>query len=255
MSAFGDIYEEIRERFEEAIADDPQCKRLIKKVQRGQASYLDAHEYAVRVGMNASKTLVEKLCDDNGLLPTEMSQELIESYRTIVTGIMEDSFGLSADYARMVQENANKAANIGLKAQEAELDVERCTTLAERVATEGRGAEWLLDEPIINHSQHAVDATIEANAKQHSKFGLKPKMVRIYDASEVCEWCEALAGEYYYGEQPPDFFRRHDRCRCNIDYMTASGKTKVWSTEVVGSERTYVKKTSKKGGSYYARTK
>ena len=51
-----------------------------------------------------------------------------------------------------------------------------------------------------------------------------------------CEWCRALAGTYSYPDVPKDVYRRHQRCRCTVDYYPGNGKiqnvhSKQWNTQ------------------------
>ncbi|MDD6201372.1 MAG: hypothetical protein PUB13_00270 [Lachnospiraceae bacterium] len=39
-----------------------------------------------------------------------------------------------------------------------------------------------------------------------------------------CEWCRALAGTYSYPDVPKDVYRRHQRCRCIVEYYPGNGK-------------------------------
>ena len=56
-------------------------------------------------------------------------------------------------------------------------------------------------------------------------------------AGNCCDWCKSLAGTYSYPNNVPnDVYRRHQRCRCTVDYMPGDGKiqnvhTKQWKSQ------------------------
>ena len=69
----------------------------------------------------------------------------------------------------------------------------------------------------------AVTDTVQASASFQSASGITAKVIRTAHAG-CCETCAALAGEYVYGEQPADFFRRHNGCSCTVAYDPGSGR-------------------------------
>jgi hypothetical protein len=77
-----------------------------------------------------------------------------------------------------------------------------------------------------------VDDMVKANMDFHHKLGLKPRITRKA-AAGCCEWCDALEGEYEYPDDvPDDVFRRHQRCRCTVEYEPSSGrKQNVWTKQ------------------------
>ena len=66
-----------------------------------------------------------------------------------------------------------------------------------------------LNEPIKNITQAYYDEFVKENAESSAQVGLKTIVIRR-EIGRCCDWCASLAGEYEYGEQPADFFRRHD---------------------------------------------
>ena len=69
----------------------------------------------------------------------------------------------------------------------------------------------------------AVTDTVQASASFQSASGITAKVVRTAHAG-CCETCAALAGEYVYGKQPADFFRRHNGCSCTVAYDPGNGR-------------------------------
>ena len=84
-----------------------------------------------------------------------------------------------------------------------------------------------------NFSQAVVDATLQENVDFQGRAGLSPRIIRRSE-SGVCKWCRALAGVYDYPDVPRDVYRRHENCRCVVEYDPDTGKrqnvhTKVWT--------------------------
>lgn len=97
--------------------------------------------------------------------------------------------------------------------------------------------ERFLHEPIENIAQAYFDDFVKENARKSAQVGLKTMVIRR-EVGKCCDWCHSLAGEYEYGEQPPDFFRRHDYCKCMVLFKSVKGKyTDVWSKKEFETER------------------
>lgn len=97
--------------------------------------------------------------------------------------------------------------------------------------------ERYLDEPIKNITQAYYDDFVKENAKNSAQVGLKTIVIRR-EVGKCCAWCANMAGEYEYGKQPADFFRRHDYCKCMVLFRGVKGKyTDVWSKKEFESEK------------------
>jgi len=95
----------------------------------------------------------------------------------------------------------------------------------------------LLDDPIVNFSQSIVDDSIDKNAKFQSKVGLRP-IIKRRTFGHACEWCRNLAGTYEYRDAPDDIYRRHQRCRCTVEYDPGNGRMQdVWSKNWIGPDK------------------
>ena len=129
------------------------------------------------------------------------------------------------------------SSKIGIKAIEPALNQDRIDGIINRISNEEHFDEvkWILGEPVVNFTQSIVDDSIKANAEFQYKAGLTPKIIRTV-AGNCCEWCRALAGKYSYPDVPKDVYRRHQRCRCTVNYHPGDGKvqnvhTKEWKTK------------------------
>lgn len=118
-----------------------------------------------------------------------------------------------------VQEQANEAARIGIKAQKADLNRDRIDGIVNRISSEPFDVVfWLLGAPIQNFMRSVVDDHVEENADFQYKSGLQPVIKRTTDG-KCCKWCSERAGTYpYKPDMDRDVFRRHENCGCTVAY-------------------------------------
>ena len=84
----------------------------------------------------------------------------------------------------------------------------------------------MLDEPVVNFTQSVVDDSIKKNAECQYQSGLSPKIRRI-SMGKCCKWCDRLVGTYDYAtvrNTGNDVFRRHEHCRCTVEFITNGKK-------------------------------
>lgn len=134
----------------------------------------------------------------------------------------------------------NQSAGVGIKAVKPELNADRVEGIVNIVSGKANfdDIKYMLIDPVINFSQCIVDDTVQANAKQHYKAGLNPKIKRT-TTGKCCKWCSDVAGtlDYEEAKKTKDIFRRHKGCRCLVEYLPGDGRrqdihTKAWSREV-----------------------
>lgn len=221
------LLKKIKSEFEGARLDSEVLKDLLSKLHHSKASYLDANQYAIEVGEILSKVLGVSLTNET-LPDGKMYYNIAQR---VLTDVLGRNHELVSDYAEQVQKNLNSEAKIGLAAQVPELNQDRIAGLVNRLASEESfdDVRWLLEEPVVNFTQSIIDDTIQKNAEFHHKSGLQPEIVRK-SAYHCCEWCQEVQGIYKYPRVPKDIYRRHQRCRCTVDYDPKSGKVQnVWS--------------------------
>lgn len=221
------LLKKIKSEFEGARLDSEILKDLLSKLQHSKASYLDANKYAIEIGEILSKALGASLTNET-LPDGKMYYNIAQR---VLTDVLGRNHELVSDYAEQVQKNLNSEAKIGLVAQVPELNQDRIDGLVNRLASEERfdDVRWLLEEPVVNFTQSIIDDSIQKNAEFHHKSGLQPEIVRK-SAHHCCEWCQEVQGTYKYPRVPKDIYRRHQRCRCTVDYDPKSGKVQnVWS--------------------------
>ena len=210
------LLDKIQKQFNKDYGNDKSVQKLIEKINNGNANYDDVNTYAQRIGEILAKSFQNNLSSE--ILPDG------KMYFNIADRILRTTLGknydLVATASEKVQSQLNKNAGIGLKAIKPVLDEDRIKGFVNRLDSEDDfdNVKWILDEPVVNFTQKAVDDSIEQNAEFQYRTGLKPKIIRTLEPNErTCEWCEKLAGEYTY-PVPGEVFQRHDRCRCNVSY-------------------------------------
>nr|DAS43734.1 MAG TPA: hypothetical protein [Caudoviricetes sp.] len=221
------LLKKIKSEFEGARLDSEVLKDLLSKLHHSKASYLDANQYAIEIGEILSKALGSSLTNET-LPDGKMYYNIAQR---VLTDVLGRNYELVSDYAEQVQKNLNSEAKIGLAAQVPELNQDRIDGLVNRLASEESfdDVRWLLEEPVVNFTQSIIDDSIQKNAEFHHKSGLQPEIVRK-SAYHCCEWCQEVQGTYKYPRVPKDIYRRHQRCKCTVDYDPKSGKVQnVWS--------------------------
>lgn len=194
-----------------------------------QASYISAAGYANKVGDALAEAFRRNL--SSAALPDgKLYRNIAES---VVRPMLEQNHKLVADATAELQQTLNNAANLGLKAQRAELNQSKVNGILNRVSAAPKydDVAWILSEPVKTFTRGVVDDTLKKNISYQGRLGLTPKIIRIAEP-KCCEWCSGLAGTYRYPDVPDGIYQRHERCRCQTDYDPGSGKRKnVWSKD------------------------
>lgn len=227
------LLEELQQAFAEKLDASDGIRRLLKAIRDGTGTYIEAGDYAWEVGDALADVFGERL--SSAVLPDGRMYYNIAD--RVIRPLLEQDHALVADAARTVQQHLNEKAKIGLKAQAAPLNVDRIDGILDRVsaAESFDDVSWLLGDPVRTFSQSIVDDTLKANMDFQGKAGLSPKIHRKA-TGKCCEWCQALAGVYRYPDTPDDVYRRHNNCRCTVEYDGGDAKnfqnvwTKKWTT-------------------------
>lgn len=228
------LLECIQKDFRTEFDKSKMITELYARVRDGTATYVEANDFAIEVGDILSGAYKRNL--SSSVLPDGKMYYNIA--QRILNPTMENNYHLITDVTNQVQESLNKAANIGIKPITPGLNQDRINGIINRLASEDDFDKiaWILDEPIKNFSQSVVDDSIRVNAEFHAKAGMRSKIVRKLSGN-CCDWCRAVAGTYFYPHDvPDDVYRRHQRCRCTVDYHPGDGKiqnvhSKQWRSE------------------------
>lgn len=212
-----ELLNDIQKQFNRDYGANKAVQNLLDKINNGKANYDDLNEYAQKIGEILAQSFQKNLSSD--VLPDG------KMYFNIADRILRTTLGknydLVATASEKVQSELNKQAGIGLKAKKPVLDDDRIKGFIERIVSEDDfdQVKWILDEPVVNFTQKAVDDSVQQNVDFQYRAGLKPKVIRTLEPSEhTCKWCEGLAGVYTYPDVPGEVFQRHDSCRCSVTY-------------------------------------
>lgn len=224
------LLKQIRDDFIQQIENSPTIKALYEAIQSGNASYIQAEEYAYEVGAALSESFRKHL--SSAVLPDgKMYYNIAQS---VIRPLLEEDHSIIADAAAQVQNALNKKAGISIKAQPIPVNDDRISGIIDKISDADvfDDVAWVLDEPIKNFSMNVVDETLRANVDFQGKAGLRPRIIRR-TKGKCCEWCSRLAGVYDYPVER-EVYQRHERCRCTVDYDPGTGKvqnvhTKQWT--------------------------
>ena len=231
------LLKKIQEQFVKLHNKSNTLKKLYKKIEDGKATYKEANEYAIEVGEILAKCFKDNL--SSSVLPDGRMYYNIA--KRILTPTMQNNYDLITNVTSQIQTLLNKRANIGIKVIVPELNKDRVSGIINKVSQAPKYDEvaWVLDEPIVNFSQSIVDDSIRVNADFHAKAGMSPKIIRS-STGKCCSWCKSIAGVWEY-EKVKDtgnnVFRRHNRCRCVVEYMTEDGKVQDVHTKKTTDEK------------------
>ena len=229
------LLEEVQDNFGQEFGKSEVVVKALKTLEAKKATYANANDFAIEVGEILSKALTTSVTADklpDGKMYYNIAKRLLEP-------VLQQNHELVADYSSKVQTILNEKAKISIAAQPVVLNQDRINGFIERFSREDKfdDVKWLLGEPIVNFTQSIVDDSIKKNAEFHAKAGLQPKIFRK-TAGRCCKWCQSLAGSYNYPDVPKDVYRRHQNCRCTVDYKPGDGKKKnIWSKKVTADSK------------------
>lgn len=228
-----DIVPELLERIQNEFKNKTEKSKVLKKkilaLRDKKVTHKDSNDFAIELGEILAKVFQDEITGDilsDNRMYYNIAKRLIEPN-------LKNNYDIVSDYSRDVQEVLNKKSNISLKAIKPEINQDRVDGIINKISDydDFEDGKWLLEEPIKNFTQSIVDDTIKTNAEFQYKSGLTPKIVRK-EAGNCCDWCKEVVGIYEYPEVPKDVYRRHQRCRCTVDYLPGNNKKQdLWSKE------------------------
>lgn len=223
-----ELLENIQRDFNNAIRGNKKILDIQEMIENGTATYEQAYQYAQEVG-EALAAAFEKHIKSDALPDGRMYYNIADR---ILNPTLNNNHIIVAGVAAAIQGVLNKQAGLGLRGIEAPLNQHRIKSIVERVVHEEvfDEVDWILAEPIVNFTQSVVDDTIKVNAEFQFESGLHPKIIRIAYGSPPCKWCRSIEGVYKYPDVPEDVYKRHDRCRCIVEYDPGDArKQNVWT--------------------------
>ena len=219
----------IEQEFEVQFKADSLIADLAAKLEAGTATHTEAYEYAGRVGEILTDAYQHHITS-SGLPDGKLWYNIANR---VITPTMKHNYDVITQYVTDVQTNLNKAAGLGIKALPPDMDVEdKIKGIVNRVSSDSYDdIQWILQEPVKTFGRNVVDSSISANVDFQGKAGLTPKVVRKSSGS-CCKWCMSMVGTYTYPDVPKDVYRRHDNCRCTVEYVKGKTRTNVHTKEL-----------------------
>lgn len=205
---------DVQTNFNSLAGMNPTLQAIAGRIEKGTASMADIHRYSEEVGKALAKSYETVL--KPGVLPNDTM------YYNIASRLLDDGLrrnhALVGEVARQIQSIIDAADGLGIGAVLPDYPEARIAGLAAKAADLkiDEAIKWFL-EPVINNSEAFSDDYMRENAKARSEMGLKTTITRTV-RSTACKWCADMAGVYTYGREPPDIYRRHENCRCDVTY-------------------------------------
>lgn len=238
-----ELLKEVQANFEAEFGKSKVVEDAFKLLKAKKATYSTANNFAIEVGEILARALQSVVTADrlpDGKMYYNIAKRLLEP-------VLGNNYKTVADYAVKVQSDLNKKAKIGLNVKKPVLNQDRIDGFINRLSSEDdfSKAQRLLDEPVVNFTQAVIDDTIKINAEFQYSAGLNPTIERR-TSGRCCKWCESLSGTYNYPHVPEDFYHRHQRCRCTIEYDPKNGKKQnSWSKKWYRSDRSELERRRK----------
>lgn len=225
-----DLLEKIERDFNQSVNSNENIKKLQLLVESNGASYVEANQYALEVGQTLADVFSRYI--SSSTLPD--GRMYFNIGERILTPTLSNNYNLVTDFTAAVQNEMNRKAGIGLKTRLPSLNKDKIKGIIDRLSSEMNfdDVAWILSEPVINFTHQAVNDVLESNAEFQANLGLSPKIKRTL-VGGACDWCVRLAGIYSYPSVPDDIYKRHERCRCTVEYIPDGVKkqnvwTKAW---------------------------
>lgn len=230
-----DLERQVRKRYTELFNQNKTVESVFKKIRQGRATYKDASDFSEEIGKILAK--VFKGIDLDGV-------DLNDLAYNIVGNAMKQNIALSDLTCESVQSILNESAGVGLKPVTPKKNPEKIKGIQDLVANaeSEEAVRVALDEPVITNVMSNVDDWVRTNADFQGDAGMKPIIVRTWSGSypshdtKHTDWCESLAGTFEYGKEPKDVYKRHNGCRCTVEYFP-NAKSKGRITAMAKGEK------------------
>lgn len=209
------MFDDIKNEFMTKVNADKTVQRCLRTIKDGKGTYITANKLAVRVGETLGK-----------VLKAHEPIESIDEWDYI--NLIPQSLGLNqeiiAGACRDVQNTLNEKNGFGIKYQEPKFDWDRINGLIDELRNnpEFQNIKKSFYDQLVNFSENIVDDSIRDNVGRLYRSGIRTIVVRQAEFGG-CKWCQEVAGSYDYAEvrnTGNDVWRRHENCRCTIDYVT-----------------------------------
>lgn len=216
------------------IRGDPKVQAAVSRLEKGYGTYKEVNTIALQVGA--------RIADEMSIaFDAEALTRYLDAGHKIIT--------MTAEVA---QTNLNNAAKIGIKPMLTKTPHHKIEqTVAKIAAAEPDLVTKVCENVLPSFMLELVDDITRYNADFQKDAGLYPIIKRTWSGSypshdtRHTDNCEELAGEWEYGDEPPETYWRHEGCRCTVEYfpnryakgqITALSKYEVADTGVLGAK-------------------
>lgn len=219
------VFNDIKDEFLELVNNDKLVMEFRAEAVAGVATYQDVSLYAARIGTLLGRTL-------------KRYAPIVDISEWDVENLIPSALGLDhaivAEMCVQVQSTMNEANGYGIRAVAPEFDSGRAYGLVDELKNnpEFYNIEEMFYDQLTNFSQNVVDESVRANAEMQSRAGIEAQVIRTAEP-DACPWCLALEGTYDYSEVKDtgnEVWRRHDNCRCTVEYSNARGQKELVSS-------------------------
>ena len=226
-----ELLDEIQKDFDRQFRSNSIVIDIYGKIRSRVATYKEANEFSIQCGEMLARSIKKYVTAD--VLPEGRMWYNIAT--RILTPTLRNNYSLITDVTNAAQSIFNEKNGIGFKPITPAFNTNRLNGLIDKVSNAENydDVAWVMDEPIVNFSQSIVDQAIKDNADFQYKSGMTPKIRRTV-VGGCCEWCQRLAGTYNYPYVPTDVYRKHNRCRCTVEYISVDKRENVWTHKPIG---------------------
>ena len=211
-----ELLNKIDKEVEAAVRKNKNIRALYQRIRDGTATFESCSDLSIEIGNIISRALSENIIvtiGTNGKISFFTANEVIRP--ELVKG-----YDYTASYFNEVQKAYFESQGLNIQGAKPDIIESRINGFVEKLtADEYEAVKWLLEDPayIVNYLEAVVDTGIKNNTGLLAQSGIRSKIIREID-SGACPWCMNLAGEYEYGEEPDDVYRRHRDCHCKVTY-------------------------------------
>jgi len=205
----------------QAEANDRELTEILKKIRAGTADFQDTQRYSLRSAEIRAKILSQHLSPAGSGQNEESCYQLLQDQH-------KDVNQKAAAVQKILDEKQNLHISPAIAAFPAERVRKAAHSLEDMTVSEDvlrRRAE----NAVANIAASFHDDYIKENSEFRQKAGLTCHVSRI-GAFKCCAWCARLAGRYEKGREPADFWKRHDKCTCQISYETQKLRQRLSGT-------------------------
>lgn len=205
----------------EAEAADGELTEILEKIKNKTATFQDTQRYSLRSAEIRAKILSQHLS------PAGSGQNEESCYQ-----LLQDQHKDVNQKAAAVQKILDEKQNLHISPAIAAFPAERVRKAAHSLEDTTVSEDVLrrrAENAVANIAASFHDDYIKENSEFRQKAGLTCHVSRI-GAFKCCAWCARLAGRYEKGREPADFWKRHDKCTCQISYETQKLRQRLSGT-------------------------